>query len=263
MNSDLFLRHEKGLEIVRDAATTAERYFRNMGGLVVDNQGKQDLVSDAERNIETQIRESLQSTFPQDGITGEKYGHIQSSSGYTWVIDPIDGRASFVAGMPGWCVVLACVNDGVVMLGMVIDPIAKEIYLSVKGRGASLNGNALSVSTSSSLADGSTAVGYSTRTSIQDNLDVLGGIMKAGGSYYRCGSGALMLCYVAAGRLIGFCEPHMYAWDCLAALHIIEEAGGMVKAFDMPHMLEQGGRVVAACPGVYPQLLDICDKAYV
>ena len=262
MNDDLLTRRDKGLEIVRDAAITAERYFRDIDKLVIEKKGKQDLVSDADRNVETQIRHALQSAFAQDGVIGEEHGRIPSGSGYTWVIDPIDGTSSFVSGIPGWCVVLACVYDGAVVLGVIIDPIAKETYLSVKGQGVTLNGNALSVSSSTSLDEGSIAVGYSSRTSVQSTLDVLRDIMNAGGIYYRCGSGALMLCYVAAGRLIGYCEPHMYAWDCIAALHMIEEAGGVVGPFDMQQMLEQGGRVVTACPGVYPQLLALCESAY-
>lgn len=262
MTEKLYTRRDKGLEIVRAAAITAVNYFRDIDKLVIEAKGKQDLVSDADKGVELQIKEALQIAFPEDGIIGEEHGRIESRSGYTWVIDPIDGTSSFVAGMPGWCVVLACVHDGVSVLGIIIDPIADETYVAVKGEGATLNDRTLSVSSSTSLADGSTAVGYSTRIPTQSTITVITEIIEAGGIYFRCGSGALMLCYVAAGRLIGYCEPHMYAWDCIAALRIIEEAGGVVEQYDMQQMLASGGRVVTACPGVSDQLLDICNRAY-
>ncbi len=262
MDKNLHIRRDKGLEIVRDAAVTAANFFRDIDKLIIEVKGKQDLVSDADKGVESQIKAALLSAFPEDGIVGEEHGRVETSSGYTWVIDPIDGTSSFVAGMPGWCVVLACVYQDVVVLGIIIDPIADEAFLSVKGEGATLNGRTLSVSPSTTLAEGSTAVGYSTRISTQSTIAVISEIIEAGGIYYRCGSGALMLSYVAAGRLIGYCEPHMYAWDCIAALHLIEEAGGVVEQYDMTQMLASGGRVITACPGVFPQLIDICERAY-
>ncbi len=261
MHTDLQARRDTGLEIVQAASVSALNYFSDIDKLVIEQKGKQDLVSDADRAVEVQIKNALLASFPADGIIGEEHGRVNSESGYTWVIDPIDGTASFVSGMPGWCVVLACVKDDEVVLGIVIDPIAQETYLAIKGEGASLNGRALSVSTSQSLAEGSTAVGYSTRTGVEPTVLVLEKIMQAGGIFYRCGSGALMLCYVAAGRLIGYCESHMNAWDCIAAMLIIQEAGGKVEPYETNIMLAEGGRVLTACPGVYSQLENICEQA--
>jgi len=261
MQDDLVSRRDIGLEIVQAASQSAKQYFSDIDNLVIEAKGKQDLVSDADKGVETQIRDALSGLFPDDGIIGEEHGRIESSSGYTWVIDPIDGTSSFVAGMPGWCVVLACVFEDKVVLSIIIDPVADETYLAVKGQGATLNNRPLSVSTTNRLDEGSVAVGYFARVSVQPTIDVLTSIMNAGGIYYRCGSGALMLCYVAAGRLLGYCEQHMNAWDCIAALHLIEEAGGVVEQFDMSTMLTSGGRVLTACPGVYPELLELCDKA--
>lgn len=262
MDNELRIRHDTGLNIVQDASVTALNYFRDIDKLVIEKKGKQDLVSDADRGVELQIKAALQEAFPNDGIIGEEHGRIESESGYTWVIDPIDGTSSFVAGMPGWCVVLACVKGNETVLGLIIDPIAEESYIGIKGGGAMLNGRVIAVSSSQGFSEGSTAVGYSSRTSTESTLQVIKNIIEADGIYFRCGSGALMLCYVSAGRLIGYCEPHMYAWDCIAALLIIQEAGGEVDPYNMPTMLDEGGSVIAACPGVYQQLLKICKTAY-
>jgi len=262
MDKELEQRRSIGLSIVEAASVTALKFFKDIDKLVIEKKGKQDLVSDADKGVELQIRAALQKSLPSDGIIGEEHGRVHSDSGYTWVIDPIDGTSSFVAGMPGWCVVLACVHNNETVLGIIIDPIAEETYIATKGEGATLNGRSMAVSSSQSFSEGSTAVGYSTRTGTESTLEVLNKIMEADGIYYRCGSSALMLAYVAAGRLIGYCEPHMYAWDCIAALLLIEEAGGKVDAYDMNTMLDEGGGVITACPGVYPQLLAICQDAY-
>lgn len=260
MHDDLVARRDQGVDIVQAAAMTAKRYFRDISKLVIESKGKQDLVSDADKGVETQIREALSAAFPEDGILGEEHGRKASSSGYTWVIDPIDGTSSFVVGMPGWCVVLACVYEDSVVISIIIDPIADETYIAVKGQGAKLNGRTLSVSTAQRIDEGATAVGYSVRIPSQPTLDVLAHIVRAGGIYFRCGSGALMLCYVASGRVLGFCEQHMNAWDCVAAMRIIEEAGGVVEPYAMNTMLASGGRVIAGCPGVYAELLQVCDE---
>ncbi len=262
MDNELQLRRDTGLGIVQNASVTALKYFRDIDKLIIEKKGKQDLVSDADKGVELQIKAALQQAFPKDGIIGEEHGRIASESGYTWVIDPIDGTSSFVAGMPGWCVVLACVSGNETVLGIIIDPIAEETYVAIKGFGATLNERSISVSSSQSFGEGSIAVGYSSRTSTESTLQVIKNIIEADGIYYRCGSGALMLSYVAAGRLIGYCEPHMYAWDCIAALLLIKEAGGDVDPYDMSTMLEEGGSVITACPGVYQQLLKICKTAY-
>ena len=260
MQHELLVRRDQGLGIIKAAAQTAKQYFMDIDKLVIEAKGKQDLVSDADKGVETQIRDALAKAFPDDGIVGEEHGRSESTSGYTWVIDPIDGTSSFVVGMPGWCVVLGCVLEEQVVLSLIIDPIADETFVAVKGQGATLNDRPLSVSSAESVDEGSIAVGYSARIPTEPTLAVLTEITRAGGIYYRCGSGALMLCYVAAGRLLGYCEQHMWAWDCVAALHIIEEAGGMVEQYDVKSMLLSGGRVVTACPGVYPQLLGMCDE---
>ncbi len=187
---------------------------------------------------------------------------MPSRSGRTWVIDPIDGTTSFVNGIPGWCVVLACTDEERCLLGVIRDPVADETYVARRGAGATLNGRPIRANAATGVDQGSTAVGHNLRVPPAQTLALLDRLLNAGGVFYRCGSGALMLCYVAAGRLLGYCEPHMNAWDCVAALLIIEEAGGRVRGFDMKRMLAAGGRVVAGGPNVYPVLLEMSNDAF-
>jgi len=248
--------------ITQAAAEKALRLFRARGELEVEIKGLQDWVSNADRSVEDDIRAALVSAFPEDGIIGEEHGWVESQSGYTWIIDPIDGTTNFVHGTPGWCVVVACVQENRPLVGVICDPIANETFACCRGHSATLNGATIHASAATSLRDGSVAVGHSMRVAPQPTLQLLTKLLADGGMFYRSGSGALNLAYVAAGRLVGYCEPHMNAWDCVAGLLLIEEAGGRVQPYDMQSMLLHGGSVVAAAAGVYDRLTNMTDAAY-
>lgn len=261
-DADIDRRAAHAREVATDAAAMALEFFRQIHALEIESKGLQDPVSNADREVELYIRKALSNAFPQDGIIGEEHAAVVSSSGFTWVIDPIDGTANFIVGNPGWAVVIACVHDSKTVSGVIHDPIANEHYHARIGRGAWLNDNALQVSASSSLDNGVLGVGHSTRVSADVTLGILTELMQAGGIFYRNGSGALMLAYVAAARLIGYCEPHMNCWDCIAGMLMIEEAGGQVEGYDMSTMLNEGTKVVTACPGIYQPLQALCQRSF-
>lgn len=264
MTHQLKARTEQGTKIAKRAASLAMEYYRNPSRLQTRNKGLQDQVSDGDVAVEKFIRSELTKAFPEDGLIGEEDDVlVPSTSGYTWVIDPIDGTSNFVRGAPSWCVVLCLVDTTQSLIGVIHDPIAEESYVAVRGQGCTLNDLPVQTSTSMSLADGSIGVGMSNRVPVGQIVRTVEKIADADGLFYRSGSGALNLAYVSNGRLSGYCEPHMNAWDCLAGMLMIEEAGGQVEAFDMPAMLKDGGRVIAACPGVYDQLHAICDECYI
>jgi myo-inositol-1(or 4)-monophosphatase len=100
------------------------------------------------------------------------------------------------------------------------------------------------------------------RTSTDLTVSYIKKLVDRGGIFYRNASGALMLSYVAAGRLIGYAEPHMNAWDCLAGQLLIAEAGGCVEHQSANDMLINGGRVVAAGPGVFDEMVQIANETY-
>ena len=147
-------------------------------------------------------------------------------------------------------------------VAVIVDPCANGIWSAVRGQGAWLNGKALTVSASASLADGSVGVGYNRRQPNSMVVNAIGRLLDEGGVFFRSASGALMLAYVATGRLIGYLEPHMHPWDCVAGLLLIEESGGQVQTFDPVQMLRQGGQIVAGCPGVYGALQAIASDCF-
>ncbi len=184
-----------------------------------------------------------------------------SESAYTWVIDPIDGTMPFLSGLPHWCVAVALVEGERTQSAATFAPVTGEFYAARRGRGATLDGAPLRLGPEIGIAGRMTAIGASDRTDPAHVARVIAALMEAGGLFYRSGSGALMLAAVAAGRLAGYYEPHMNAWDCLGGLLMIEEAGGRVEPFAMPAMLAAGGRVIAAAPAAWSPLCRIAGLA--
>ena len=263
MKATLTERHEAAETLVRTAGALALDYFRSLEKLEVEKKGRQDLVSDADRNVELHIRERLGELFPDDGIVGEEHDDVPSQTGFTWVIDPIDGTANFVRGIPAWCVVLACVKDDTIEIGVIYDPCHNELYSCQRSGGAYLNNAPMKVAETEGLDDGSVGVGMNNRTPGHMVTRFIELLAERHGIFYRNASGALMLAYVAAGRLIGYAEPHMNAWDCLAGQLLIAEAGGRIETQDARSMLKNGGRVVAGSPAIFNQLVDMSDDAFV
>lgn len=249
-------------ELIAEAGALAASYFADIESLDVTSKGPQDVVSQADVNTELLIRERLAERFPDDAFFGEETGpHGVEGAVGIWVVDPIDGTQPFVLGMPSWCVSIAFIRGRVMEIGLVFSPPGDELFSAQRGHGATLNGRPISVSTAASLRDGMVGVGYSTRTDPDDLLATMGRLLHQGGMFQRNGSGALTLCYVACGRLIGYVEMHINSWDCLAALLLITEAGGQVNDFLEGNALHDGNRVIAGPPALYESLAALLPES--
>jgi len=240
------------LAAATEGAALALDHFRNRDRLVIEAKATpQDIVSRADREVEDLIRARIGAAFPDDGILGEEGGQQAGSTGFTWVIDPIDGTSPFLAGMPHWCVVIALVEGETTVAGVTVQPMAGETFAARRGQGATLNGAPMRCDPAHRIDNCNVAVGASHRTDPGHVAGVIEGLMRAGGIFYRNGSGAQMLANVAAGRLGGYYEPHMNPWDCLAGLLMVEEAGGQVWPLGPD---PKGGAVLATAPGVWGPL---------
>ena len=255
-------RAQVAVEIAVDAGAFAHDFFRRVATLEIEDKGPQDFVSEADKAVELRVRAGIEVAFPDDGIVGEEHASKPSVSGYTWVIDPIDGTTNFINAIPAWTVVIAIVKDDETIVGVTCDPIHDETYLAIRGRGASLNGEPLVCPSDTHLSRGTLGTGYSNRTSADGVRRLIDEIIKAEGVFHRNASGALSLAYVAAGRLLGYVEEHMNAWDCLAGQLLIAEAGGRIEVQSADAMIRSGGRVVAGSAGVFDELVRIADAAY-
>ncbi len=262
MSPDIAARHAFALTIAQDAGALALAHFTNRAALVVETKADpQDVVSRADREVEEHIRAQLAVTFPDDAILGEEGGSTKGSSGYTWVIDPIDGTMPFLSGLPHWCVALAVVNASATVLAVTHAPVTGETFDAVLGGGARLNGAAMVMDPEQGLAGRMTALGASHRTDADHITAIVKGLMAAGGIFYRNGSGALMLASVAAGRLAGYYEPHMNAWDCLGGMLMVTEAGGKVASFNLDTMMRDGAPVLTGASRAFDQLERIVAAA--
>ena len=257
--------HEAGLDqrfalaqsIAEEAGALALDYFNKRETLVIETKrDPQDVVSIADRKVETLIRERVAARFPADGFLGEEFGHVDGTSGYTWAVDPIDGTAPFVNGLPTWCVSIAVLHGGVPVIGVIHVPCDGEIYASAAGRGASLNGAKLNLDPSRTIQNAITGIGCNNYVAPERVGQIIAALLAMGGNFIRNGSGALMLAYVAAGRLVGYYEPHMRAWDCMAGYCLVKEAGGDYLTFPTEgEALLEGHPVLASNRSVYADLL--------
>ncbi|MEM7753642.1 MAG: inositol monophosphatase family protein, partial [Pseudomonadota bacterium] len=249
-------------DVCRAAGGLARDYFSKRDALVVDVKGAQDWVSEADKAVESFIRARIAEAWPGDGIFGEEHGDKVGTSGFDWVIDPIDGTTNFVNGIPLWTIVLAGVADGKTQVGVIYDPNFDEMFAAQRGHGATLNGAPMHVASGVPLDSGTVSVGYSSRVDAVHAVAMIAALAEHGALYHRNASGAISLAYVAAGRMLGYVEEHMNAWDCLAGQLMIEEAGGRVEDQDAGEMIRNGGRVIAGPDGVFETLVSIADVAW-
>lgn len=262
MNNDHDARMQFAIDLAQRAGELGLGYFRDLENLTIESKGHQDLVSQADREVELFIRAAIAADYPQDGIVGEEHASVVGQTGYVWVIDPIDGTANFVRGIPAWCVVIACASEGEAVVGVIHEPSTGETFHGRLGGGAFVNGRPIRTSAATSIEDGSVGTGFSNRADTENIAVLIRALMADGGVFFRNASGALMLAYVAAGRLLGYVEQHMNAWDCLAGMLLVEEAGGVVVKPDPKTVLQQGTLVITGGKGVFPKLHELCSEAF-
>jgi myo-inositol-1(or 4)-monophosphatase len=255
-------RFDLAKNVIMDAGDLAMRYFGNLSELSIMSKGARDMVSDADLEVEKLIKERLLTSYPDDAYLGEETGHVAGSddSGI-WVVDPIDGTQPFLSGLRSWCISIAYVQAHEMQFGMVNNPAAGELFSGGAGRTAELNGRAIAPREAQSVVDGLTFLGCNPRLRPEQVVPVLNRLLQAGGMFFRNGSGALGLCDVACGRLIGYVEAHINSWDCLGALAVCMSAGARVSDYLTEGSILRGGPIVAASPGVFDQLVSVLGVA--
>jgi myo-inositol-1(or 4)-monophosphatase len=191
-----------------------------------------ELVTDADHASEELIIKAIGEQFPDHAIVAEESGGAQGESGYTWVIDPLDGTNNYAHGFPAFCVSLGLMKDGQLHLGVIYDPTRDELFSAERGQGARCNGRRLHVSETSTLAASliSTGFPYNFYELDQDNnareFNTLLGRVQG---IRRPGSAALDLAYVAMGRLDAHWELQLKPWDSAAGALLVTEAGGRIS----------------------------------
>jgi myo-inositol-1(or 4)-monophosphatase len=252
---------ERFLVEARGAARAAGRVQLASFGQVqeVARKGDINLVTEVDHRCEQVIVDRLHRAFPDHGILAEEGSGIESSSGFRWIVDPLDGTTNYAHGYPRFCACIALELEGSVLLGVVLDPLLDEEFVAVSGGGAKLNGLPIRVSAQSALLSSLLATGfaYDLRENPDNNLDHFEAFVLSAQAVRRDGSAALNLCYTAMGRFDGFWELQLHPWDVAAGSLMVREAGGRVTDFeDRPNELD-GARILASNGKIHAEMLEI------
>lgn len=246
---DLEARQAEAARLAVEGGRLAQRMRATIGA--IESKSRIDFCTEADRAVERLIRTRLRACFG-DAMIGEEDGGSAGES--LWVVDPIDGTANYIHGTPRWCVSIAYVRDGVIELGVIYAPDDDRFFLARRGGGASLNGRVIVVSR---LAHGAAPVvelGWSERRPLKSFCNLLLQLDAAGMEFRRHGSGALGLADVACGRTDAYAELHINAWDALAGILLVEEAGGVASPFLRQDGLTDGAPLLASTPELYDRL---------
>lgn len=247
-------------ETAKSAGDIALQYYKNIKQLTVVSKGMQDMATEADVETEAFIRGQVATAYPEDDFFGEESSgdFVSNGSSGVWVVDPIDGTQPFINGINSWCISMAYIVGRDIQIAVTYDPNNDEMFYSQRGKGAYLNDQKLTCATAQSFAEGLISIGYSNRVTVDQTVVPLRKILAQQGMFHRSGSGALSLAYVAAGRLLGYFEPHMNIWDSAAGILLVEEAGGRALSVTADsYFLQKGAPALAAAPGIYESLLEV------
>ena len=251
----LTARYVAAQQVALKAGELAHGLFAQREALIVENKGAQNFVTRADRAVEDLIERKLAAAFPGDAFLGE-----ESSTAFLgtpdriWVVDPIDGTHNFLRGLRYWCISIAYVELGKTELGIVYDPVHDEMFHARRGDGAWRGHRGeetrIAVSACAALEDAFLAIGHHDRFPEPRYLALRHALMDAGAATRNLGAGALQLAHVAAGRLDGFVELSLNAWDALAGLLLVEEAGGYAAPFPGPEGWREPAPALGCARGI-------------
>lgn len=233
------------------------------GSTEINYKGEIDLVTDVDRASEEYLLNKLSTGFPQHSIMTEESGGYEGTSLFTWVIDPLDGTTNYAHGFPFFCVSIALAGNKQPLLGVVFDPVKNELFTTMRGYGASLNGRQLRVSNTKTLNESLLATGfpYDIRRGGETNLENFAAFAVRSQAVRRAGSAALDLCYTAAGRFDGYWELKLHPWDMAAGVLMVQEAGGRVTDFTAaPYDLDTT-QLLATNGMIHQEMLEVISEA--
>jgi myo-inositol-1(or 4)-monophosphatase len=225
----------------------------------IDHKGEIDLVTEMDRRSEDYLIGQVRANFPEHAIVSEEAGELAGNASTCWYIDPLDGTSNYAHRVPIFAVSIAYAVNDQIQLGVVYDPMHDELFSAERGHGARLNGHAIHVSEQAELDQAFLVTGfpYDVRQTSNNNLDQFNRMTLRSQSVRRLGSAAIDMGYIAAGRFDGFWEIRLQPWDLAAGALIVEEAGGVVTAFDggANYLTTPPYGIVAANRSLHPRLL--------
>ncbi|MEA2583862.1 MAG: monophosphatase [Thermomicrobiales bacterium] len=256
---------EVAISAARDAGTVLrERLSR---ARTIDFKGTVDLVTDADRASEELIASRIHQAFPDHRLLGEEGARGAGIDGnevpeFGWVVDPLDGTTNYAHGYPHFAVSIALERRGLVVLGVVYDPMREELFVAERGKGATLNGEPLHVSAVDQLIRALLATGFPYDIEQRgENSAIWDVFLNASQGTRRDGAAALNLCYVAAGRLDGFWERPLQPWDIAAGGLMVLEAGGVATTYDEEPFDPYRREVIASNGHIHEAMVGVVHQA--
>lgn len=246
----------------RHAGSSLIRNLVKIDKLKVEKKGRNDYVSDADREAERAVIQTIHKHYPDHAIHAEESG-ASGESDTVWIIDPLDGTTNYLHGFPVFCVSIGVQVNGRMEHGVVYDPMRQELFTASRGDGAQLDGRRIRVSGQSHLENALIGTGFPFRqakTALPPFLKMLEKVVQNTSGVRRPGAAALDLCYVAAGRLDGFWETGLAPWDLAAGSLIIREAGGIVSGLDGSENFLETGHILTGTPKIYAALAKLCAR---
>ena len=225
------------IKAARRASRGLLRDFNEVENLQVSSKSAGDFVSKADLKAEEIISEELCDARPNYGWIGEESEEREGRDPTRrWIVDPLDGTSNFLHGIPHWAISIALEYKNEIVAGVIYDPIKDEMFTAEKGQGAWLNDRRLRVSDRTNTIEMlfATGVPFGTKNGLKSTLKELEKLMPKCAGIRRQGAAALDLAYVAAGRLDGYWEKGIQAWDMAAGLIIAKEAGALIEGFASP-----------------------------
>ncbi|MBL0715130.1 MAG: inositol monophosphatase [Desulfosarcina sp.] len=253
------LNHLKDVAVA--AAYQAGTYIRSKLGHIsqVVHKGAIDLVTEVDHGSEERIVTILRSQFDDHAILAEERGREQGRPDRLWIVDPLDGTTNFAHGLKSCCVSIAFAADGEIQVGVILDPFAHELFVSLKGQGAYLNGRPIGVSDVAAMTDSLLVTGfpYNIREIMPTAMPRFTRCLEGSQGIRRLGSAALDLCYVAAGRFEAFWEQNLRPWDTAAGMLMVTEAGGRVTDFANRNFNPDGNTIIASNGKIHAPMLNL------
>ena len=219
-------------DIIVAAGEMTLDYRDRLSTISVTKKSPKDLVTEADVAVEKFLIEQITARYPEHSILGEETGTHEGNE-YRWVIDPIDGTTSFVRNQPFYAVSIGLEKNDETILAAVNAPVLGELFEAEIGKGATLNGKTIQVSSVSKMIDSVVGTGFAcVRSDLEhDNVPYFDSIVRKVTGMRRFGSAAIDLCYTACGRLDGFWEMNLNIYDVAAGALILTEAAGKVTDF--------------------------------
>ncbi len=254
------------LKVAKKAALEAGslllRSYGKLKNSQIHTKSKNDFVTELDKKSEKLIISIIRRSFPGHSIQGEE-GGLAKGSPVLWIIDPLDGTTNYIHQFPMFSVSIGISVNGVLEAGVVYDPLHQELFFARKGAGAFLNKKKIRVSAVNRLADAlmTTGIPFKGRYRFDEYMSSFRQISLGSSGMRRGGSAALDLAYVACGRLDGFWEINLSAWDIAAGALLVKEAGGRISDLWGKAGYLQNGDVLASNRRIHAQIQAITSAA--